>query len=205
MQDKEVDQFLKDIQESQKQCLLSSLDFNLMNPEKRKRTFSQSTYNSSSNFSDSSSISNRDSSALISNATTEGENIINNSMSIDKGMQGLENSKQCQIEESINSSSSRRISMMIKKKELIAKSMGSTANIVYITPSYIYLANIGDSYSVMYANGIAVKMNEEHKTTLDCEKERILNAGLKITNNRVEGKLNLTRAFGKHITVEIIM
>lgn len=78
----------------------------------------------------------------------------------------------------------------------IAKEMGTTANILLISNNSLYLANCGDSLSVMYKNGQAVKLNQEHKTTLKSEYERIIKCGGQIINNRIEGKLNLTRAIG---------
>lgn len=84
----------------------------------------------------------------------------------------------------------------VKKRELTAKHMGTTANLVLIDDNYIYCANIGDSMAVMYKNKQAIKLNVEHKTTVLSEKERILQSGMKIINNRVQGRLNLTRAFG---------
>lgn len=80
--------------------------------------------------------------------------------------------------------------------ELVAKNMGTTANVLLIKNNYIYLANVGDSLSVMFKNGKAIPLNKEHKTTLPCENDRIIKSGTKIINNRVEGKLNLTRAIG---------
>lgn len=83
------------------------------------------------------------------------------------------------------------------KKDSIAYQMGTTANLVFIEDKKIYVANVGDSYSVMYKNKEAIKMNTEHKTCIKSEEERIKNAGFKIINNRVDGKLNLSRAIGK--------
>ncbi len=84
-----------------------------------------------------------------------------------------------------------------KDDSFIANSMGTTANILFIKNNFLYVANVGDSYSVIFKNGKATKLNSEHKTCLDSESERIVNAGFKIINSRVDGKLNLTRALGK--------
>lgn len=62
-----------------------------------------------------------------------------------------------------------------------------------MTNNYIYIANVGNSLNVMYKKGKAVKLNQEHKITLLIEYERIINSGGKIINQRIEGKLNLTR------------
>lgn len=78
----------------------------------------------------------------------------------------------------------------------VAREMGTTANILLQCNSAIYLANVGDSLSVMFKNGEAIKLNQEHKTTLKSEYERITKCGGQIINNRIEGKLNLTRAIG---------
>lgn len=80
--------------------------------------------------------------------------------------------------------------------ELISEKMGTTANLALITSNYIYIANIGDSLAVMYKNGKAEKLNEEHKISVQSEINRINNSGSKIINNRIEGRLNLTRAIG---------
>ena len=78
----------------------------------------------------------------------------------------------------------------------IANQMGTTANILMIINNSLYLANCGDSLSVMFKNGEAIKLNREHKTSLQSEKERIIKSGNVITNKRIAGKLNLTRAIG---------
>jgi len=83
--------------------------------------------------------------------------------------------------------------------ELISEKMGTTANIALITNNYIYIANVGDSLAVMYKNGKAEKLNQEHKISLNSEISRIRNSGSKIINNRIEGRLNLTRAIGNII------
>jgi hypothetical protein len=80
--------------------------------------------------------------------------------------------------------------------DLIARDMGTTANILFIKNSYLYLANVGDSLSILFKNGVAVRLNQEHKTTLASEYTRINKSGSRIINNRIEGRLNLTRALG---------
>lgn len=82
------------------------------------------------------------------------------------------------------------------RRENIAKNMGTTANVIYIKNCNIYVANVGDSLSVMYKNKKAIMLNTEHKPSISSEEDRIYSSGSKIINNRVEGKLNLTRAIG---------
>jgi serine/threonine protein phosphatase PrpC len=83
-------------------------------------------------------------------------------------------------------------------EDLIAKDMGTTANILLIKNNHIYLANVGDSLAVLYKNGIATRLNQEHKTTLASEYSRISKSGSKVINNRIEGRINLTRAIGRY-------
>jgi hypothetical protein len=81
---------------------------------------------------------------------------------------------------------------------LVAKDMGTTANILLIKNNMLYLANVGDSMAVLFKNGQALKLNYEHKTTLQSEYSRVTKSGAKIINNRIQGRLNLTRAIGNY-------
>ena len=85
------------------------------------------------------------------------------------------------------------------KKEIfdhIGFNMGTTANIILLKGNYLYIANAGDCISYMYYNKKAIKLNNEHHINLTEEKNRILKSGNKIINNRINGRLNLTRAIG---------
>jgi len=62
--------------------------------------------------------------------------------------------------------------------------------------SKVFVANAGDSRCVMGRNGIAVPLSFDHKPENDVEIERIQAAGSVITDGRVDGHLNLTRALG---------
>lgn len=79
---------------------------------------------------------------------------------------------------------------------LIANDIGTTANICLLKKNCIYIANVGDSLSVMYKKKKAYKLNKEHKTTVEKEYNRIRNEGGRIQNFRINGKLNITRAIG---------
>ena len=80
--------------------------------------------------------------------------------------------------------------------DLIADDMGTTANIMLIKNGAIYIANVGDSLSVMYKNKKAYNLNKEHQTIIDSERNRIIKSGSIITKCRINGILNLTRAIG---------
>ena len=78
----------------------------------------------------------------------------------------------------------------------VASDMGTTANIMLIKNGVIYIANVGDSLSVMYKNKKAYNLNREHQTIIESEKERVLKSGANIVGYRINGMLNLTRAIG---------
>ena len=60
----------------------------------------------------------------------------------------------------------------------------------------VYVSNAGDSRCVMGRDGIAVPLSFDHKPESPVEIERIEAAGSVITEGRVDGHLNLTRALG---------
>ena len=74
--------------------------------------------------------------------------------------------------------------------------MGTTANIMLIKNGIIYIANVGDSLSIMYKNKKAYNLNKEHQPIIESEKQRVLKSGATITGYRINGMLNLTRAIG---------
>ena len=82
------------------------------------------------------------------------------------------------------------------QSNLIANDIGTTANILLIKKNYFYIANVGDSLSVMYKKKKITKLNELHKTTFDKEFNRIKKLECKLINYRINGKLNITRAIG---------
>ena len=79
---------------------------------------------------------------------------------------------------------------------LISNDIGTTANVLLLKKNYFYIANVGDSLSVMYKKKKAFKLNKEHKTTSEKELNRLNKIGTKLINYRINGKLNITRAIG---------
>ena len=106
--------------------------------------------------------------------------------------------------EDINMSSSKNFSKIklaqntdkIQLNNLFSNDIGTTANVLLLKNNYFYVANVGDSLSVMYKKEKAIKLNQEHKTSLDKEYNRIKKCGGKLINYRINGKLNITRAIG---------
>ena len=84
----------------------------------------------------------------------------------------------------------------INRDKFVSNEMGTTANIMLIKNGIIYIANVGDSLSVMYKNRKAYNLNKEHQIVIDSEKERVLKSGATIVGYRINGMLNLTRAIG---------
>lgn len=73
---------------------------------------------------------------------------------------------------------------------------GCTANVILFKNDTIYIANAGDSRSVLATKGIGIELSKDHKPEDKKEIERITKAGGYVTNGRVVGNLNLSRALG---------
>lgn len=73
---------------------------------------------------------------------------------------------------------------------------GCTANVGVFFNGELYVANAGDSRAVINGGGIAAEMSVDHKPDDKDEQERIESAGGFITDGRVNGNLNLSRALG---------
>ena len=96
----------------------------------------------------------------------------------------------------LNLTNSKTEPNSIKYEKFVAYEMGTTANIMLIKDGVIYIANVGDSLSVMYKNKKAYNLNKEHQLILKDEKERVIKSGATINGYRINGMLNLTRAIG---------
>lgn len=82
--------------------------------------------------------------------------------------------------------------------------MGSTATVAVIKNEKIFVANAGDSRTVLCSNGTAIPLSQDHKPEREDEEQRIVKAGgavLKVQGSwRVEGVLAVSRALGdKHL------
>lgn len=75
---------------------------------------------------------------------------------------------------------------------------GCTAVVALLVGSQLYVANAGDSRCVLCRDGQAVELSFDHKPEDEPERERIQNAGGRVTcDGRVNGGLNLSRAIGE--------
>ena len=82
--------------------------------------------------------------------------------------------------------------------DLQLDSIGCTANVVMIdySTSKLYVANAGDSRCILGRGGSVVPLSFDHKPENQVEIDRIEAAGSRVTEGRVDGHLNLTRALG---------
>lgn len=97
----------------------------------------------------------------------------------------------------ISGSEAREEGMMGGMKNgLKPDGVGCTAVSAFIKDGLLYCANSGDSRCVLSRAGQPVAMSTDHKPDLPDERRRILDAGGFVTNGRVNGNLNLSRAIG---------
>jgi protein phosphatase 2C family protein 2/3 len=84
------------------------------------------------------------------------------------------------------------------KYEEYAADTGSTSCVVFITPKQIFCANAGDSRAVLCRKGQAMALSFDHKPQNDEEQQRIEKASHFVSDERVDGNLALSRAFGDY-------
>lgn len=73
---------------------------------------------------------------------------------------------------------------------------GCTATTVLVTPETIYCANAGDSRTVLSRNCRAENLSVDHKPSDPIELQRIQQAGGYVENDRISGKIALSRSLG---------
>ena len=73
---------------------------------------------------------------------------------------------------------------------------GSTANVVLVTEKFYYIANTGDSRSVLCRNGYTIGLSRDHKPENPLELKRIKKANGFVSLGRVNEILSVSRAFG---------
>ncbi|KAL4100407.1 hypothetical protein PRIC1_008201 [Phytophthora ramorum] len=79
---------------------------------------------------------------------------------------------------------------------------GSTATGLVLRPArngkiLITIAHVGDCRLVLgKRDGSAVELTQDHRLTLEPERERVIQLGGRVVNNRVNGVMAITRAFG---------
>ena len=81
-------------------------------------------------------------------------------------------------------------------KEEYAVDTGTTSCVVLVTSDMIICANAGDSRGVLKCAGKAIALSEDHKPDNTLEQQRIEKAHHMVEDQRVDGNLALSRAFG---------
>jgi protein phosphatase 1B len=76
---------------------------------------------------------------------------------------------------------------------------GSTAVTALVTPDRIFVANAGDSRSILVEDNKAKAMSEDHKPYNEEETRRIVAAGGTVAMKRVNGDLAVSRALGDFV------
>lgn len=78
-------------------------------------------------------------------------------------------------------------------------STGSTATVLLLTPQDLYVANLGDSRTVMSVAGKTQELSTDHKPENEQERKRIEATRRKVEYGGIVGKhtsLRVSRAFG---------
>ena len=73
---------------------------------------------------------------------------------------------------------------------------GSTCSVVIIDATHIYCANTGDCRAVLCRASKAIPLSTDHSPEMEEETLRIEKSGSSLINGRIEGMLNVSRAFG---------
>ena len=89
------------------------------------------------------------------------------------------------------------------RNQLNIEGLGSTGTLVHIkweseNELIVYSANVGDSRVSLISPEHIIRLSYDHRTTDKKERKRILDSGLEIIDDRINGTLMLTRIFGNY-------
>ena len=92
---------------------------------------------------------------------------------------------------------------MIKESINNLDGMGSTGTIIHLSWEdnnrlMVYSANVGDSRVSLISPNHIIRLSYDHRMSDEKEKQRILEAGVEVEENRIGGELMLTRIFGDY-------
>ncbi|XP_076904301.1 putative protein phosphatase 2C 76 [Bidens hawaiensis] len=85
---------------------------------------------------------------------------------------------------------------------------GSTASTAVLVGNHLYVANVGDSRTVISKGGKAIPLSDDHKPNRSDERKRIENAGGVVMwagTWRVGGVLAMSRAFGNRMLKQFVV
>ena len=81
--------------------------------------------------------------------------------------------------------------------------MGSTGTIIHLlwennTKLMVYTGNVGDSRVSLISPTHIIRLSYDHRMSDEKEKERVIETGIEVIENRIGGELMLTRIFGDY-------
>ncbi|PON96861.1 Protein phosphatase [Trema orientale] len=85
---------------------------------------------------------------------------------------------------------------------------GSTASTAVLVGNHLYVANVGDSRTIISKDGLAIPLSEDHKPNRSDERKRIESAGGVVMwagTWRVGGVLAMSRAFGNRMLKQFVV
>ena len=92
---------------------------------------------------------------------------------------------------------------LIKGSLTNLEGMGSTGTIIHLvwetnSKLIVYTGNVGDSRASLISPTHIIRLSYDHRMSDEKEKERILESGIEVIENRIGGELMLTRIFGDY-------
>ena len=93
--------------------------------------------------------------------------------------------------------------LLIKDSFTNLDGMGSTGTVTHLvwennSKLMVYTGNIGDSRVSLISPTHIIRLSYDHRMSDEKEKERILESGIEVIENRIGGELILTRIFGDY-------
>ena len=97
----------------------------------------------------------------------------------------------------------KELDEMIKESLINVDGMGSTGTIVHLfwetnSKLMVYTGNVGDSRVSLISPTHLIRLSYDHRMSDEKEKQRILESGVEVIDNRIGGELMLTRIFGDY-------
>lgn len=100
-----------------------------------------------------------------------------------------------------------KMDAMLKKRRCVC--VGATAVTCVLRRSaagvVLTTANCGDARAVLCRSGRPLRLSEDHRPGGKMEGERVVECGGFVTNGRVNGVLNVSRAFGDHCMKSVVV
>jgi hypothetical protein len=106
------------------------------------------------------------------------------------------NQSLAEIREGLRRAFIKHDNILFNTPEIIRDHSGTTCTLVFATPTHYIFTNLGDSRAVLARGTKVVFATKDHKPSNPVERNRIKAAGGFVLNDRVDGGLAVSRAFG---------